>query len=182
MGSKQTQTVSTNSAVKFDLKGCLSDLQAAHHSDSEPEEEDCKDESLPSDDEKMPELPPCNSQSSMHSLPEVKYMLSIPTGDPDVEELILEAGSGNLYLTNGVFSPDSNAPMINLSQKNRAKGPNHMRHGGYSYYKKNSGSKTDILTHVLQRRMGMRSHNSKRRRELRSFPEETDCLDASNET
>ena len=47
--------------------------------------------------------------------------------------------------SNGLFSPDSNAPMINLSLNNRKKGPNHMRYGGYEYFKKNNGAKADLF-------------------------------------
>ena len=37
------QTISTKDAEGFDLKGCLKDLQAAHHSDSESEGGERKD-------------------------------------------------------------------------------------------------------------------------------------------
>eukprot|EP00956_Cyclotella_meneghiniana_P007170 scaffold9738_cov38-Cyclotella_meneghiniana.AAC.6 len=128
-------TVSTKAAEQFDLKGCLSDLQAAHHSDSESEGEEkegCRwsddgdddDDSVPeltnrndssdsdSDEEgqyvrriarkkvKTPGNPPTRVQvktewmsRSSTPLAEVNYVLCMPTSDPDVEELIAEAGA-----------------------------------------------------------------------------------------
>eukprot|EP00956_Cyclotella_meneghiniana_P027500 scaffold61723_cov31-Cyclotella_meneghiniana.AAC.1 len=74
----------------------------------------------------------------------VNYTLCVPTCDPDVEELIPEAGADALD-SNGLFSPDSNALMFNLSLNNRKKGPNHMRYGGYEYFKKNNGTKADLF-------------------------------------
>ena len=131
------QTISTKDAGGFDLKGCLKDLQAAHHSDSESEgggEEGCRwsdDEDDEDDDDSIPELtrrgdssdsdsddedqyvkriarkkvktagnPPTRVQvktewmsRSPTPLAGVNYTLCMPTSDPDVEELITEAGA-----------------------------------------------------------------------------------------
>jgi len=132
------QTISTKDAEGFDLKGCLKDLQAAHHSDSESEggdeegrrwsdDEDDEDD----DDDSVPELTNRNDSSDSDSdgegqyvrriarkktktagnpttrvhvktewmsrsstpLAGVNYTLCVPTSDPDVEELIPEAGA-----------------------------------------------------------------------------------------